>query len=175
MLKQKTDLILTQIDLAGDLALRKEACAADVVALARLVDETGFFTIAEQRVAVELLTERLARGDASGYEFWFLDAGQGLVAYICYGQIPCTLASYDIYWIAVSPAMQGKGFGTFLLQQTEDSIKKGGGQQIYIETSSREQYNGTRRFYLASAYQEVSRLKNFYAPGDDRVTYAKAL
>ncbi|MDR4509630.1 MAG: GNAT family N-acetyltransferase [Candidatus Brocadiaceae bacterium] len=167
--------MLRQTVFLKDFVLRSELCEADTAAVGSLIRETGFFSVAEQAVAMELVRERLIRGAESGYEFWLLESPQDLLAYICYGLIPCTLASYDIYWIAVLPSMQGKGLGRYVMRQAEESIRKAGGRQIYIETSSREQYIGTRLFYLANGYQETSRLSNFYAPGDDRVTYAKIL
>lgn len=168
MSKRKIDPVLSE-----GYVLRSALRADDTAAVGRLIQSTGFFTAAEQMVAMELVTERLQKGAASGYEFWLVDCDHELAGYICYGPVPCTLASYDIYWIAVAPVQQGKGLGRLLMQHAETSIQHRGGKQIYIETSSRELYGSTRGFYLANAYREVSRLGDFYAPGDDRVTYAK--
>ncbi|CAA9354166.1 MAG: hypothetical protein AVDCRST_MAG40-3056, partial [uncultured Gemmatimonadaceae bacterium] len=35
------------------------------------------------------------------------------------------------------------------------------------------EYEATRRFYVARAYDEAARVGSFYAPGDDRVIYTK--
>ena len=77
-----------------------------------IVSSTGFFSDAEVDVAVELADERLSRGLASGYHFVFADRGEDTVGYACYGEIPCTVGSYDLYWIAVLPAEHGHGVGT---------------------------------------------------------------
>ena len=50
-----------------------------------------------------------------------------------------------------------------------------GGRAIYVETSSTEVYSPARSFYLNQGYKEVSRLKDFYRPGDDRITFLKQL
>ena len=34
-----------------------------------------------------------------------------VVGYACYGPIACTVASYDLYWIAVDPQFQRHGIG----------------------------------------------------------------
>ena len=38
-----------------------------------------------------------------------------LVGWICWGPTPCTLGTFDLYWMAVDPAAQGAGVGTALL------------------------------------------------------------
>jgi hypothetical protein len=50
-----------------------------------------------------------------------------------------------------------------------------GGRRIYIETSSRAQYEPTRGFYLKCGYRQETILEDFYAPGDGKVIYVKAL
>ena len=45
---------------------------------------------------------------------------------------------------------------------------------IVVETAGRPEYAGTRAFYEARGYRAVSRIPDFYAPGDDQVVYVKA-
>ena len=66
-------------------------------------------------MAVELAHERLAKGPLSDYHFILAEHYGRLAGYVCYGPIPCTASSYDIYWIAVHPDMQGKGLGRAVL------------------------------------------------------------
>jgi ribosomal protein S18 acetylase RimI-like enzyme len=139
------------------------------------VEETGFFSTEEVGVAVELVEVALAQGDAGGYRFLLAESEEGLVGYTCYGPIPATQGSYDLYWIAVSPTRQGSGVGTALLLETERLIREQGGRMIYIETSSREQYRSTRAFYRARGYAEEAVLKDFYRAGDSKVILSKHL
>jgi hypothetical protein len=44
---------------------------------------------------------------------------------------------------------------------------------ICLETSSQGGYERTRRFYDQAGYVEEARLRDFYKPGDDRITYVK--
>jgi len=37
------------------------------------------------------------------------DAEGRLVGWICWGPTPCTLGTYDLYWMAVDPAAQRGG------------------------------------------------------------------
>ncbi len=73
----------------------------------------------------------------------------------------------------VRPGTQGRGVGRGLLKRAERQMRSSGARLCVIETSSRDDYAGTRRFYLACGYAEVARVPGFYDEGDDRVTYAK--
>ena len=47
---------------------------------------------------------------------------------------------------------------------------------IVVETSSRKEYDKTRRFYEKTlAYATAAWIKDFYKPGDDKVVYVKYL
>jgi ribosomal protein S18 acetylase RimI-like enzyme len=155
--------------------LRIEVVPGDRHAVRTLVECTGFFNRDEIEIAVELVNERLAHGPASGYEFVFADVDALLAGYACYGAIPCTSGSFDLYWIAVDPRFQRQGIGAMLMADVESRIAAAGGERIYIDTSGRGQYEPTRAFYERNGFRCEARLKDFYAPGDDRVIYVKAL
>ena len=152
---------------------RYEVEAADVARVQRIVASTGFFSENEIQIAIELVNERLTRGAESGYEFVFLLCDQQVVGYACYGLIPCTVASFDLYWIAVDDRYRGRGFGRALLVETEVRIQQAGGLRIYAETSGRPQYEPTRRFYQNCGYHVEAQLVDFYAPGDDKIVFGK--
>jgi ribosomal protein S18 acetylase RimI-like enzyme len=159
------------------LHLRAAPEAADPERVRALVAATGFFSEDEVAVAGELVDERLARGAASGYEFLFAEGGpqRHLVGYTCYGRVPMTVATYDLYWIVVHPQQQGAGLGRLLVAETEAAIAAVGGTALYAETSGRLQYAPTRGFYRRCGYREAAVLVDFYAPGDDKVIFAKRL
>lgn len=140
-----------------------------------MIAETGYFTDAEVDVAVELVDERLAKGSASGYEFAFIEAGGQVVGYASYGEIPCTVGSYDLYWVAVDQAQQRRGIGKLLMEIVESRLRQTGGRKVYIETSSKPLYDPTRAFYVRCGYREVATFPDFYAPGDGKVVYEKTL
>jgi acetoin utilization deacetylase AcuC-like enzyme/GNAT superfamily N-acetyltransferase len=141
----------------------------------RLVESTGFFSRAEVAVAEELVMERIAKGAGSGYHFVFIELNGQLAGYTCYGPVPMTASSFDLYWIAVAPDTQGKGFGRLLMLETERLIRQAGGTKIYADTSGREQYEGTRVFYERMGFGVATILEDFYAPGDGKVIYARKL
>jgi GNAT superfamily N-acetyltransferase len=165
---------------------RDEPRPSDAAAIRRIVASTGFFHEFETDVAVELIDERLQRGLASEYYFVFADDPSGhTVGYACFGPIACTVGSFDLYWIAVHESVRGRGLGASLLHRAERVMAEGlpgpGGaalppaRRVYIETSARPQYEPTRAFYRRCGYREEARLSDFYAPGDDKLIYVRAV
>ena len=156
-------------------AIREEVRATDPPAVRALVRATGFFSDAEIAVAGELVEERLQRGPASGYRFLFAEAGGALAGYACFGPIPLTRSSFDLYWIVVHPDRQGAGLGRRLLALVEAAVLRQGGARLYAETSSPPHYAPTRAFYRAAGFDPAAELADFYAPGDGKLVFAKLL
>lgn len=156
-------------------AFRDAPAAPDVENVGELVAATGFFRPDEVEVAKELVEERLAKGLDSGYYFWFADFGCGLAGYVCYGPTPCTVGTFDLYWIVVHPRHQGSGLGRRLSAMAEDSAREMGGRRIYVETAGKEQYKSTREFYDRVGFTQTAVLPDFYDIGDAKVIYQKTL
>jgi ribosomal protein S18 acetylase RimI-like enzyme len=129
-------------------------------------------------VAVELAQARLVQGVSSGYHFLLVDpdppSGESL-GYSCFGPIACTVSSFDLYWIAVQDRFRNLGLGTLLLTESEGAIRRMGGSRVYVETSSRSQYEPTRMFYSRRGYRQEALIPDFYAPGDAKILYLKEL
>jgi len=166
---------ITKRELIQETKLRYEAIPSDPETIRRLTEATGFFFPYEVDVAEELVLDRLSKGAKSDYSFVFAEQGGRVVGYTCFGPIACTASSFDFYWIAVDPDLQGKGLGQLLLMETERLIKKVKGTRVYVETSQRPLYDSTRAFYERNGYAAESVLRDFYGPGDGKVTYCKAL
>lgn len=146
----------------------RESDAADV---RHIVHATGFFTPDEEDVAEELVLERLAQGEDSGYYFVFAEQDGTVLGYTCYGPTPATEGTYDLYWIAVAPACRHMGLGKRLLAVTVDKVRAMEGRLLFAETSGMEKYVSTRRFYERTGFTAEAVLKDFYRPGDDKVIY----
>jgi len=159
--------------MSGEFVWRTEPRPGDPAAVREIILSTGYFHDYEVDVAVELVEERLAKGLASGYHFVLVEQAGRLVGYSCYGPIPCTRASHDLYWIAVHDTLRGQGLGRELLQRTEQAIAAQQGLRIYVETSSKAQYEPTRQFYLHCDYRIEAVLEDFYEPGDGKVILVK--
>lgn len=158
-----------------EVEIRETVLPSDRDAVRAIVERTGFFRADEVAVSVELVDERLARGPASGYHFVFAQIGETVAGYTCFGPIACTVASFDLYWIAVDPRHQGQGIGKRLMAAAGSRIAEAGGRRIYIDTSGRPQYAPTRAFYERNGFRCDARLADFYAAGDDRIIYVKVV
>jgi ribosomal protein S18 acetylase RimI-like enzyme len=141
----------------------------DVMALLKTTPE---FEAAEIPVAEEVIDVYL---DCPGrdYRITVAEMEFKVAGYVCFGQTPLTLTTWDVYWMAVSMEKRGIGLGAGLIKNAEDAIQKAGGKLILIETSSKPNYLNTRRFYVKKGYQRVSRIRDFYAPGDHRIIFEK--
>lgn len=159
----------------SNITLRFAPVASDPEMVREIVTSTGFFQDHEIPVAVELVEERLAKGEESGYFFVFADANGKTVSYACFGPIPCTIGSFDLYWIATHADYRGKGIGKDILLAVEREVAKMNGRRIYIETSSKPLYEPTRYFYLSNGYSIEATLKDFYDVNDHKVMFSRAV
>jgi ribosomal protein S18 acetylase RimI-like enzyme len=144
----------------------------------RMVISSGKFNDVEIATALELVEEALEEREESGYLFAVLESGEQhgtVLGYACYGPVPLTLGVYDLYWIVVDPAYQGKKLGRHLIEHVEKDVLERGGRMILIETSSQETYGDTVRFYERTGYHLAARIRNFYRIGDDKLIFQKEL
>ncbi|OPZ78715.1 MAG: ribosomal-protein-alanine N-acetyltransferase [Alphaproteobacteria bacterium ADurb.Bin438] len=148
--------------------LRNEIKPGDDKNVFEILSSTNFFRTDEIEVAVSLL-------DPNEYNFVFLEENDKTIGFTCYGLIPCTLHSFDLYWIAVHQDYQGKGYGKILLQETEKLVEEAKGKNVYIETSSQPLYLSTRKFYEKQGYVLEAVIKEFYNDNDDKCIYSKRL
>jgi ribosomal protein S18 acetylase RimI-like enzyme len=133
----------------------------------------GLFREDEIPIALEVFDEAVRAAPGSGpYTALGADVADLLVGWICWGPTPCTLGTYDLYWMAVDPTLQGSGVGTALIVEMERRLA-GRARLIVVETAGRSDYGATRRFYEARGYHATATIPDFYAPGDDQVVYVK--
>jgi ribosomal protein S18 acetylase RimI-like enzyme len=149
--------------------------AGDKPALMQILRNTPEFKPYEVAVAEEVIDGYLQDPKGTGYYALVADSDSKVAGYVCYGQTPCTIGTWDIYWIAVSREIRGQGIGGDLTKAAETDIKKNKGRLIMIETSSQPLYENTRRFYLGQKYELIARIPDFYAPGDDLLIMQKRL
>ncbi|MCW8952991.1 MAG: GNAT family N-acetyltransferase, partial [Rhodospirillales bacterium] len=151
---------------SSGMSWREAVRGEDVERIRRLVSATGMFTAEETAIAGELVAERIEKGRASGYEFIVAEEQGQLAGYACYGLIPGTDTSYDLYWIAVHPDLQKHGLGRHLMARTEAAIRQRKGRLMYADTSSSDAYTPTRAFYERMGFTRAADLVDFYRVGD---------
>jgi GNAT superfamily N-acetyltransferase len=148
--------------------------AADRGRIEEITRAVGLFRPDEIPVALEVFDEAVRAGPrAQPYSALGADVDGRLAGWICWGPTPCTLGTYDLYWMAVDPGVQGTGIGTALVLEMERRLA-GLARLIIVETAGRPDYAATRRFYEGRGYRATATIPDFYAPGDDQVVYVKA-
>jgi len=154
----------------------------DVARVVELTRATGVFRESELEIAEEVVREAVKFApstmapEAEHRPYYALGAELDgrLVGWICWGATPCTVGTWDLYWLAVDPAAHGRGVGTALVEAMELALRRRA-RLIAVNTSGREDYAPTRRFYEARGYTRAAVVKDYYAPGDDQVIYTKYL
>ena len=110
----------------------------------------------------------------SADELWLITASDPLGFVYCAPE-RMTEATWNMLLIAVHPRHQGTGIGTALTRETEDAVAKRGGRVLLVETSGLASFAATRAFYAARGYAEEARIRDFYAEGEDKIVFWKAL
>jgi ribosomal protein S18 acetylase RimI-like enzyme len=158
----------------------RPAEARDRGRIEEILIATAHFTEEEVRCAVELVDQAQEHPEKGEYIVHVLEEPvsgpkKEIQGYVCYGPTPLTDGVFDLYWIAVDPRKQGQGIGQLMLRFVENEVRRQRGRMLLIETSSKESYASTMRFYERSGYEEISRIKDFYRIEDDKVVYCKKL
>lgn len=141
----------------------------------KLLGRIREFSKEELACALELCESAMKNGN-NDEDYAFLcaeDETGSLVGFLCYGKTPLTRSAYDLYWVVTDPGRRRSGIGSSLLRHLEDTLKKKGASLLVAETSSLPAYAKARTFYIRQGFQEESRIRDFYAPGDDRLIYCK--
>jgi GNAT superfamily N-acetyltransferase len=136
---------------------------------------TGVFTEEEVEIALELIDAVLSVPEQTDYIIRVCEEEGKVAGYYCVGPTPATEGTFDLYWVAVDPALHGKGIGRALDEHACDLIRGMSGRLIIAETSSLPRYSKTRDFYVRRGYGEIAKIADYYRPGDDLVVYGKYL
>ena len=164
---------MTDASGAGRIRFRHVLDAADPARIRALVAATKVFSPEEVRTAADLAETTL---DGSETYRWLIAEREGeLVGYTCFDRVPFSKVSFDLYWIAVSPALWGTGLGRELMARTVKFIETKRGLSIFAETSSRDAYAHARTFYEAMGFRQVARFDDYYDIGDAKITYRLVL
>ncbi len=158
-----------------NITFRTTPVKEDINRVIEIVDSTKFFYDHEVKIAAELVEERLAQGESTGYYFVFAEVDGVTVAYSCYGPIIMSKTSFDLYWIATHNDFRGKGIGKQLLEETISEAKKMDCKIIIAETSGLDHYAPTRAFYNNNKFILEAILKDFYDEGDDKLFFTRRI
>ncbi len=153
----------------------RRARPEDRASVMAILKATKFFRPGELKVAEEVFDASLSCGSEGDYQSFVAGEGDNTIGWVCFGPTPCTVGTFDIYWVVVEPSNQNRGTGTLLMEHVTMLIKELKGRLIVVDTSGSPRYLSTRCFYEKLGYQAAAKLKDFYANGDDKIIYVKYL
>ena len=145
----------------------------DVNIINAMLQKVENFSSKEIDVAMELVNIAASDSSQSDYNVFVYTENDKIIGYHCVGLRPLTDAVYDLYWIVTDPDYTNKGIGKKLLLNAEKFVSERGGRWLLIETSSKENYEGTRNFYLRNNYSIISEINDFYTVGDMLIVFGK--
>lgn len=143
----------------------------DIPGLKTVLDATGLFP-------TELLPDMI-RGylaDAEAGDIWLTGTVDAKPVCFLYA-IPETLTdrTWNLLAIAVLPQVQGTGLGGAMVTHLEKVLVARRQRLLLVETSGGPEFEQTRAFYRKIGFGEEGRIRDFYAAGDDKIIFRKAL
>jgi ribosomal protein S18 acetylase RimI-like enzyme len=142
----------------------------DMPAVKAVIDTNGLFP---SGLLDDMTAPYLA--DEGGEEFWLVyeDGSPVAVAYCAPERM--TAGTWNLLLIAVHPDRQGQGIGAALTSHVEGTLAARGGRILLVETSGLPDFERTRAVYRKLGYEEEARIREFYAAGEDKIIFRKAL
>ena len=157
----------------GNRIIVRSMARGDVPRVVETLSATPEFSKDDISIFMECIEEYL--NGSEEYTFICAVRDGAILGMICYGDAPIAERVVDTYWIAVRKESRMGGIGKMLMEKAEENCRKANKRMMLVDTESAEEYAKARRFYENCGYIEMSRLKDYYAPGNDRVTYGKRL
>ena len=143
----------------------------DRATLKSIVERVPIFNSDDVAVAMELIDKTINEPDQTDYVIRIICTNGTVTGYYCIGLRPLTDGVYDLYWIVVDPETSGKGCGSELLHDAFEYVASRNGRWLLAETSSKEAYSLTRRFYEKNKMNVVYTIPDFYRLGEALITY----
>lgn len=106
---------------------------------------------------------------------WVVCEDGGVVGVAYFAPEQYASGVYNMYFIAVHPKYQGKGYGSAIVNYVEKTLAEKGERLLLVETSGLPNFEMTRKFYRKQGYEEEARIRDYYKAGDDKIIFRKAL
>ena len=144
--------------------------------IARILRSIPAFRPEEVELALELVDETLNPKPTTDYEWVVAESIGRVVGFACFGPVPLTVGTFDLYWIAVEPRATRLKVASRIDDAVTTQVRsRPGARWLLAETSSTADYLPAHAFYLRQGYQMVGRLPDYYRLGDDRLIFGKRL
>lgn len=144
----------------------RTATRDDIDRIGHIAEATGLFP-------AEYLPEMIAPALAGGEDDWRVVCDDdGPVGFAFARPEALTDRTWNILAIAVDPAKQGQGHASRLLATLEADMDA---RLIIIETTQLDEQQRARDLYTARGYEQQGHVRDFFADGEDKVIFRKAV
>ena len=146
----------------------------DTDTIMNLAEAIGMFEEEELEVLGGMLGGYFEGSLGEGHSWIVCDDG-GIVGVGYFAPEQYAYGVYNLYFIAVHPKYQGKGYGSAMLNRVEKTLTEKGERLLLVETSGLPNFEMTRKFYHKLGYEEEAKIRDYYKAGDDKIIFRKAL
>ena len=148
---------------------------ADSPAVVALAGRSGLFRPDELDAVRGMLDEYHATSAANGHQILAYEEGGTPVGIAYFAPKAFADRVWEVLLIAVDAPRHRQGIGSTMLLAVEGAVRAANGRLLLIETSDRESFERTRRFYRKHGYAEVARIPDYFADGDGKASFLKRL
>lgn len=143
----------------------------DISALKAVLDETQLFP---SEMLPDMMNGFLS--DQASEDIWLTCEINNQVVGFCYA-VPeaLTEGTWNLLAIAIKPSEQREGIGSALVAELEKLLRQRGHRILIVDTSGMDEFANARRFYARNSFTEEARIRDFWAAGDDKIVFWKAL
>lgn len=143
----------------------------DISALQNILDATELFP---SDMLPEMISHFLSGNDTSSH--WFTAEADGVAIGFCYAQQEMLAeGTWNMLAIAVDPTHQGLGCGAAIVTHLEERLSADQQRVLIADTSGNDAFMRTRAFYAKNGYTKEACIREYWGPGDDKVTFWKRL
>ncbi|BAY87139.1 acetyltransferase, GNAT family protein [Calothrix parasitica NIES-267] len=146
----------------------------DADSIMSLAEAIGLFEGEELEELGGMLAGYFEGSLGEGHSWMVCDDG-GVVGVAYFAPEQYADGVYNLYFIAVHPKSQGKGYGTTIINHVEKTLTEQKVRLLLVETSGLPNFENTRKFYRKQGYEEEARIREFYKAGDDKIIFRKVL
>ena len=148
----------------------KNTSQDDIPALKKVLDQIELFPsdMLEDMIAPALNGESNA--------LWLTAMTDQTPVGLCYAEPEeLTDRAWNVLALGVEPNLQGHGIGKELMAAIEARLVENMQRLLIVDTSSTDAFESARSFYRSIGYSEEARIRDYWAEGDDKITFRKAL
>jgi ribosomal protein S18 acetylase RimI-like enzyme len=146
----------------------RPATEEDQAALRELAVSTGLFSDEDwMEPELEFLDE--------GHQWLVVTENDVVVGAAYVGPEMVSYRLWNTYFLAVAPDQHGHGIGRLLMEHIEAEARAADIATLIVDTSSGDGFVATRAFYEGLGYVKEAQVRDYYGPGDDKITFWKSL